>query len=59
MDQTFLRQRTIVTGHCSSWAPVNSEIPQGNVMGPLLFICYVNDMPKVVHSTIGMLVNDT
>eukprot|EP00112_Aurelia_sp_Birch-Aquarium-sp1_P026342 Seg9297.1 transcript_id=Seg9297.1/GoldUCD/mRNA.D3Y31 product="putative RNA-directed DNA polymerase from transposon X-element" protein_id=Seg9297.1/GoldUCD/D3Y31 len=53
------RQRVVVNGHCSSWAPVNSGIPQGSVMGPLLFICYVNDMPEVVHSAIRMFADDT
>ena len=53
------RQRVVVNGSYSSWAPVNSGIPQGNVLGPLLFICYVNDMPEVVHSAIRMFADDT
>ena len=53
------RQRVVVNGNYSSWAPVNSAIPQGSVMGPLLFICYVNGMPEVVHSAIRMFPNGT
>ena len=48
-----------MNGSYSSWAPVNSGIPQGSVLGPLLFICYVNDMPEVVHSAIRMFADDT
>ena len=53
------RQRVTISGHCLSWAPVLSGIPQGSVIGPLMFICYVNDMPVVLHSTIGMFADDT
>ena len=53
------RQRVVVNGQYSSWAPVNSGIPQGSVLGPLLFICYVNDMPDIVHSAIRMFADDT
>ena len=40
-------------------AEVLSGIPQGSVLGPLLFILFVNDMPDVVHSYIQMFADDT
>ena len=53
------RQRVVLNGKPSSWAPVNSGIPQGSVLGPLLFIEYVNDMPEIVTSMIKMFAEDT
>jgi len=40
-------------------ALVLSGIPQGSVLRPLLFICFSNDMPEVVHSSIQMFADDT
>ncbi len=53
------RQRVVVNGVPSSWASVDSGIPQGSVLGPLLFICYVNDMPEIVTSMIKMFADYT
>jgi len=40
-------------------ALVPSGIPQGSVLGPLLFIHFINDIPEVVHPSIQMFADDT
>ncbi|KAI0211803.1 hypothetical protein LSAT2_003327 [Lamellibrachia satsuma] len=53
------RQRVIINGSTSSCSPVTSGIPQGSVLGPILFVCYINDMPEVVDSPVHIFVDDT
>jgi len=47
-----------LNGHCSTWADVVSGVPQGSVLGPLLFNIYVNDIPDVVSSPILLFADD-
>ena len=52
-------QRVVLNGHLSSWAQVVSGVPQGSVLGPLLFILYVNDIPDLIESNVRMFADDT
>ena len=42
----------------SSSADVTSGIAQGSILGPMLFICYINDMPTSVQSSIYLFADD-
>ena len=53
------RQRVVVQGSKSSWAPVTSGIPQGSVLGPTLFTIFVNDVPSQVANCIKLFADDT
>ena len=53
------RQRVVVNGVYSDWRCVERGVPQGSVLGPLLFIMYINDLPTTVkRSTVDMYADD-
>ena len=44
------RQRVVVDGATSEWIPIDSGVPQGGVLGPLLFILYSSEMFELVEN---------
>ena len=57
----FLTQRemcVVVECEKSRQAPVGSGVPQGTVLGPLLFLCHINDLPERVKSHIRLFADD-
>lgn len=53
------KQRVVLNGMESSWGDVLSGIPQGSVLGPFLFVVFVNDLPDAVHSASFLFADDT
>ena len=53
------KQRVILNGTKSSWRDVISGVPQGSVLGPLLFILYLNDLENCISSKVYKFADDT
>ena len=53
------KQRVILNGQFSSWTSVNAGVPQGSILGPLLFLIYINDLADGLSSNAKLFADDT
>ena len=52
-------QRVVLDGQFSDWVSIESGVPQGSILGPLLFLVYINDLIEEVDSNIKVFADDT
>ena len=52
-------QRVVLNGQASEWLPVKAGVPQGSILGPLLFLMYINDLSVDIVATAKLFAEDT
>ena len=53
------RQRVVISGIQSEWSFISAGLPQGSILGPLLFLLYINDIVNEIGSNIRLFADDT
>ena len=56
---TNRKQRVVLNGQESYWGDIKTGVPQGSVLGPLLFLVYINDLEEGIKSSIKFFADDT
>ena len=56
---SYRKQRVVLHGQHSSWDNINTGVPQGSILGPLLFLIYINDLSNNLSSNCKLFADDT
>ena len=56
---TNRQQRVLLNGQTSKWSNILAGVPNGSVLGPLLFLIYINDLPDGLQSICKIFADDT
>ena len=56
---TNRKQRVLLRNGASNWLHVTSGVPQGSILGPTLFLIYVNDIPEAISTSVKLFADDT
>ena len=52
-------QSVVLNGQTSNWSQIKAGVLQGSVLGPLLFLVYINDLPEGLTSNVKLFADDT
>ena len=53
------KQCVVINGSASEWGTIEAGVPQGSVLGPLLFLIYINDLEQGIKSEVKFFADDT
>ena len=53
------KQRVVIDGECSDWQNIQAGVPQGSVLGPLLFLIYINDITNDISTNCFLFADDS
>ena len=53
------KQRVLLNGQVSDWSDVRAGVPQSSILGPLLFLIYINDLSEGLSSNVKLFADDT
>ena len=53
------KQRVVLNGQVSTWEDINAGVPQGSILGPFLFLLYINDLTEDLTTNVKLFADDT